>query len=168
MWSLFPVCGRWELSDAGPATCHWLPLLCIVDYSLPGAIRQMDPSISCLVFYHSNRKVTKVDGVICRWKKQTGPFRWSRLVSVGQIGQERGKSYSGVWIEWAHPWTGLWEQEGRQLLWTLKTLLCSWKEVLNAWIPREGLSLTVNLNTSNECGYWYFIKCIYYKLILLI
>lgn len=59
----------------------------------------MDPSMSGLVFHHSNREVTKVDGVICRWKKQTGPFQWSRLVSVGQIGQERGKSYSGVWID---------------------------------------------------------------------
>lgn len=121
------------------------------DYYFSGSINQINPFfykvVLVMVFYHINRKVTKIAGVSCRQKMQIGTFGWRHL-SVGPIGQKRGKNSGAIWIEMN-------KSKGRSVgadyertrphcaIESKFTMLRS---------PRGGLPCILNLNTSNEFG----------------
>lgn len=86
------------------------------------------------------------------------------MVSVGQIGQERGKKYGGVQIEMNKSKDRAVGTEKNDSSYEHNGPHCVIESQFTMFgSPREGLSFILNLNTSNEFGYWSFIKCIYNK-----
>lgn len=84
------------------------------------------------------------------------------MVSVGQIGQERGKKYGGVQIEMNKSKDRAVGTEKNDSSYGPHNCVIE-SQFTMFGSPREGLSFILNLNTSNEFGYWSFIKCIYNK-----